>query len=299
MQQRSRTATRIAAAGMAAVLMAACVKPQVVRVVQTVEVEVVHTTEAPMPTRADTPTAMPSPSATSTATARPTLDLGACEIDVAFVEDVTIPDGTEMVPGKRFTKVWRIRNTGTCPWSELIKLSQIGGEDLGLLQSIPLPDAAPGEEAMVSVQMVAPETLGDHRSEWRACYLGECFGTTLFTVIRVVYPTPSPSPSPTISARGVLQSYIDLINETGMGEYVSEVGYDGDTKRVKITVRNAWHYEPEQVRLQAAQALWEAWAAGFCPDEDPDLCRIRLYDLMGNDLGGSSWLAGSIIKLDD
>ena len=30
----------------------------------------------------------------------------------------TIPDGTKFTPGKYFTKIWVIRNTGVCAWNE-------------------------------------------------------------------------------------------------------------------------------------------------------------------------------------
>ncbi|MHB0859323.1 MAG: NBR1-Ig-like domain-containing protein [Anaerolineae bacterium] len=201
---------------------------------------------------------------------------------------MTIPDGMEMAPGEEFNKIWTIRNTGTCPWSELIALTQVGGEALGLVQSVPLYDAAPGEEQNILVTMKAPEEEGTYRSEWRACYEGECFGTLLSAQIRVIEPT-----------REAMQGYIDLINDTGMGAYIAVVEYDGDPSSIKITVRNSWHYEPKQIRLQAAQLLWDAWAKGFCPDSNLDYCRIKLVDLAENDVGGSSWLAGSIIRVPD
>ena len=104
-------------------------------------------------------------------------------------------------------------------------------------------------------------------------------------------PTPSPE---------ILQDYIDLLNDSGMGAFVETVQYDGDARWIEITVRDAWHYEPYQIRLQAAQLLWESWTRGFCPSEDgPDYCRISLVDGMGNNVGGSSWLAGSVIKVNE
>jgi hypothetical protein len=33
-----------------------------------------------------------------------------------FVQDVSIPDGTEFGPGQSFTKTWRLKNVGTCTW---------------------------------------------------------------------------------------------------------------------------------------------------------------------------------------
>ena len=33
-----------------------------------------------------------------------------------FVSDVSVSDGTLMLPGTTFTKTWRLRNIGTCTW---------------------------------------------------------------------------------------------------------------------------------------------------------------------------------------
>ncbi|HSR20131.1 MAG TPA: NBR1-Ig-like domain-containing protein, partial [Anaerolineales bacterium] len=37
--------------------------------------------------------------------------------NAAFVSDVTIPDGTILKPGEKFTKTWRIYNSGSCSWT--------------------------------------------------------------------------------------------------------------------------------------------------------------------------------------
>ena len=61
-----------------------------------------------------------------------------------------------------------------------------------------------------------------------------------------------------------------------------------------IVVANAWHFQPYQIRLQAAQNLWNLWAKLRSPN-DPDKARIELTDYNGNSVGGSRWLAGSLI----
>ena len=40
-----------------------------------------------------------------------------------FVADVTIPDGTYINPGASFTKIWRLKNTGTCAWTTQFALA--------------------------------------------------------------------------------------------------------------------------------------------------------------------------------
>lgn len=60
------------------------------------------------------------------------------KLDSRFVEDVTIMDGTEMAPGTRFTKIWRLRNSGKIPWAPQTKLIHVGGDELGSVFVVPL-----------------------------------------------------------------------------------------------------------------------------------------------------------------
>lgn len=63
-----------------------------------------------------------------------------------------------------------------------------------------------------------------------------------------------------------------------------------------LTVSNLWHIRSHQLRLQDAQVIWEAWARISNPN-NPDHARIELVDGMGNKVGGSSWLAGSLVSV--
>jgi hypothetical protein len=67
---------------------------------------------------------------------------------------------------------------------------------------------------------------------------------------------------------------------------------------LKITVGNDWHYEPYQMRLQMAQAIWKAWAVIHSPN-DLDKSRLQLVDGMDNEVGGSRVFGGSMIWVDD
>src|SRR5258706_14580921 len=39
-----------------------------------------------------------------------------CKGSALLLQDVTIPDNTQMKAGGQFTKTWKFQNTGTCPW---------------------------------------------------------------------------------------------------------------------------------------------------------------------------------------
>ena len=49
---------------------------------------------------------------------------------VSFIKDVTIPDGTQVLPGETFTKMWRLKNSGTCTWTPDYALVWVSGADL-------------------------------------------------------------------------------------------------------------------------------------------------------------------------
>ncbi len=76
------------------------------------------------------------------------------------------------------------------------------------------------------------------------------------------------------------------------------VEHFNDYKLCTITVANAWHLNHYQLRLQAAQNLWELWASIASPSA-VDKARLKLVDLNGNEVGGSRALAGSLIWVQD
>ncbi|MBI5960232.1 MAG: peptidoglycan DD-metalloendopeptidase family protein [Chloroflexi bacterium] len=85
-----------------------------------------------------------------------------------FVSDVTIPDGTIIMPGKTFVKTWRVRNTGTITWNNNYTLRFVSDDKMGAPDSIPLMgNVKPGEFLELSVEFTAPEKAGRHRSSWK------------------------------------------------------------------------------------------------------------------------------------
>lgn len=99
------------------------------------------------------------------------------------------------------------------------------------------------------------------------------------------------------SAQDNLDSFMAVLKAAGVGnELVTKVSTKGET--VSVTVANGWHYQPKQVRQQSAQILWQTWAMIYAPN-DLDKARLSLRDSVGNEVGGSRWLAGSLIWVDD
>ena len=61
---------------------------------------------------------------------------GGGKLDARFVQDVTIFDGTELAPGTPFTKIWRLRNSGTLVWPKETQLVHVGGDELGSVYAV-------------------------------------------------------------------------------------------------------------------------------------------------------------------
>jgi len=90
-----------------------------------------------------------------------------------------------------------------------------------------------------------------------------------------------------------LDTFMSILKTAGVdNSIIDRVSQNGDS--LTIVVANAWHYEPHQIRLQAAQNLWDIWARIRSP-KNPDKARLELTDLNGNSVGGSRVLAGSLI----
>jgi hypothetical protein len=151
-------------------------------------------TPTPLPT--ETPTVEPTPAPpTETATSVYTTDptqaaLGTpaslCD-DYIYVADVTIIDGTAMIPGQEFVKTWKIKNTGDCTWGEGYGLIYSYGEKMNG-QPVPLGVVvAPGEEVDVSINFKAPTNIGKYTSAWQMVTpKGISFGTKENTLLAVI-----------------------------------------------------------------------------------------------------------------
>lgn len=145
---------------------------------------------------------------TPTQFVQPTAPPQACVFRAAYLQDVTIPDGTVVAPGAAFVKTWRVQNTGTCSWgpgSGLSSLAFVGGNPMGAPNVVPIPNAIPaGATADLSINMVAPLEAGTHKSNWKLrADDGALIGVgpsnvALYALIRVqAAPPPTAVPPPT------------------------------------------------------------------------------------------------------
>ena len=162
-------------------------------------------TLTPIPTLGSTATQaiITSPPTVNTSTPIPGGGVAFSSCDMAeWIEDVTIPDGTELPPGTIFTKTWRIKNTGTCTWDDKYQLvyyygSAMGGADTHQITTGPV---APGEILDISIELTAPINEGEYFSGWRLKNAkGEyfSFGSELYVQMFVVTSSTTETSTPT------------------------------------------------------------------------------------------------------
>jgi hypothetical protein len=144
-------------------------------VVQTVESDFAQQTAAaptstPTETPTETPTSTPTPAATPTntpTTPAPIVQVTPC-YRAAFIEDVTVADGSQFSAGSDFTKTWRLQNTGSCTWTTDFQVVFDHGDQMGAPSSFNLPYTVfPGQTVDLSTDMTAPDSAGTYEGFWR------------------------------------------------------------------------------------------------------------------------------------
>jgi hypothetical protein len=130
----------------------------------------VATQFSPTPTLSlDQPTAIVTSTTVSTFTSVPQITSVPARCDAAaFVSDVTYPDGSNVPLGGSFTKIWRLKNVGTCTWTTSYALVFVTGERFGAPTVVQMPtNVAPGQTVDLGVNMVAPSQGGRFRGYWK------------------------------------------------------------------------------------------------------------------------------------
>ncbi len=157
------------------------------------------------PSEAQKPPVQPTP-----APPQPTPAPPACVDGAAWVADLSYDDKNMttppvMQPGQPFTKGWRLRNVGTCPWTTSFKLAfsygnvpaaQMGGQPIPVTKNV-----NPGETFDFQVNLVAPVAPGTYQGFWNMRNANnDKFGQTVWVGITVPgAPTPTPAPTQTPS----------------------------------------------------------------------------------------------------
>jgi hypothetical protein len=116
----------------------------------------------PLPAPATLTPSTPLPAITNTPPVTATTNCNVAQ----FITDVTIPDGTVMVPSEAFNKKWRIKNSGTCTWTGFSMVFDSGDAMSGPATKA-ISTLNPGQEIDLDVDLRAPVTPGSYRGYWR------------------------------------------------------------------------------------------------------------------------------------
>ncbi len=172
---------------LAVVLLSACAaKPtedpnlKTTQIAQTVQAEL---TQIALLTPSSTPTleatatpteapATPTPAVTlvSPTPTKKVISGGTTGDNSKFLGDVTIPDGTVIKPGEKFTKTWTFQNNGSTTWTTDYMVIYLEGNLLGTggATSFKLTKSvAPGATGEISAEFTAPATAGRYTSSWK------------------------------------------------------------------------------------------------------------------------------------
>ncbi len=129
-----------------------------------------------------------------------------CTLNMAYVADVTIPDGTVLAPGATFLKTWRAQNTGTCDWKDGTQLVFADGEQMRGPAAVSVPVTSPNGTADISVNLTAPATPGRYAGRWRMRSPdGTIYGSLTVVIVLPATPTvtttalPTPTETPTMT----------------------------------------------------------------------------------------------------
>ncbi|MBV6449422.1 MAG: hypothetical protein MHPDNHAH_00132 [Anaerolineales bacterium] len=121
----------------------------------------------------------------------------ACD-NAIYLSDVTIPDGTILTPGASFTKTWSLQNTGTCTWTTSYSIVYQSGDEMSGSTTSLSDSVGSGGSVEVSVDMIAPTTVGSYTGYWRLQNAsGTAFGQAVYVQIVVAGSTSTVTSTPT------------------------------------------------------------------------------------------------------
>ena len=109
-----------------------------------------------------------------------------CLNGMMYLNDVSLPNRTVLVPNMNATKTWRIKNTGTCTWDSTYTFNYVKGSVLGPTSVKINKLVGPGESYEISVDLVTPAANGEYTSWWQMrSPNGTNFGQTIWYDIQV------------------------------------------------------------------------------------------------------------------
>jgi len=117
----------------------------------------------------------------------PPTQQGNCQNQLTYLNDLSIPDGTEVKPGEKITKRWLIVNEGSCNWDQSYSFQLISGLSLGAKKVQELFPARQNTRAILELNFTAPDNPGRYNTWWQAHDpSGGRFGDPVYMDITVI-----------------------------------------------------------------------------------------------------------------
>lgn len=240
-------------------------------------------TASPAPQDTSTPSPTDTPAAQATPTSSGPVPTSATKCNqAAYVQDVTIPDGSKMLPGQAFTKTWRLKNTSSCTWPATYSVVFVSGDGMSASTAATLPGSIPpGGTFDFSIDLKAPTTAGKFTAYFKLRdSAGAQFGTgaankPFFVQIEVVGVTPTTTATVTATSTTANVVY-DFTAHLCDAEWRSQPdsvlpcpGSQGDTRGYALTLSNpqleTGTNEANPVILNVPQAVKDGAITGKYP----------------------------------
>lgn len=177
-----------------------------------------------------------------------------------FITDVTIPDGTVMTPGQKFTKKWRIKNDGDCAWNGFTLVFD-SGDAMSAAASNALAPLNPGQEIDISLDMTAPIVPGLYRGYWRVVtnggvsvpIVGGYQNKSFYVDIKVQTVTPTFTPTNTSTPFAVTS--LMFVNSGICGNFTATINI---TTNAPGTVTYQWKFDDATLIVPVESLIFAA-----------------------------------------
>jgi hypothetical protein len=163
----------------------------------------------------------------------------SCRDNAVFVEDVTVPDNTRLEAGEKFTKIWKLQNTGSCTWTDYT-ITFVSGDKMEAPDEVSVPETEVSATVEVSVDLVAPSEDGAYTGNFELRNAEDKpvpLGTEPTFWVKIVVGDEMPSASEETIGNCTytenpeyVQTLIDLINQAR-----ADVGLPPLTVNAKLT----------------------------------------------------------------
>ncbi len=240
--------------------------------------------------------AAPAPAITTTVVETPTTEGGTAATTVTpaetpaeslkagFVADVTVPDNTRFQKEEKFTKTWRMRNSGNVDWPKDTALVFVSGDKMTDVAKVEIGEVKAGANVDISVDMVAPNADGIYKGNWQIQAGDKAIGGgKIYLVIQVGEQVATPAPVTPIVApvssggfelgghvRDVGLPFKDTMHYAGMNWTKVQVQYgEGAANLINIAHANGFKIQlsalggPSMVTQPGFEDKYASWVAGL------------------------------------